>query len=371
MLFVAALAVGCGRASPPEARRSAPAPPPATVEEAAPPAPPRAALTLIAGGDVSFGRLVGRLLLEHPGTDFFAPLRPWMDAADVRFVNLEGPLSDQRGETQRPGQPLVFTGPPEAAAALARARFTVVSTANNHAWDYGEAALLETLARLDAASVLHAGTGADREASRRPALIDVGGFRLAVLAVTDIWNQGPLEKHPAEPLVARADAEALAAAVRALRQGGGVDAIVVSYHGGEEYTDAPIPRAAAMLRAAIDAGADAVVGHHPHVIQGVEWHAGRPILYSLGNLLMRMHRDHEWTGVGYLARLELRRGAAPRVWACPYRIHGVTLRPLVGEPARAVHERRFFDHVAAISAPLGGTVIGPPGADGCARLEPP
>ncbi|APR88161.1 Putative enzyme of poly-gamma-glutamate biosynthesis (capsule formation) [Minicystis rosea] len=333
--------------------------------------PSRDAITLIAGGDVSFGRVVGQMLIEKPATDFFAALRPWLHAADVRFANLEGPISDQHGETQKPGQPLVFTGPPEAAAALARARFTVVSTANNHAWDYGEPALRETLALLDGAGVLHVGTGESREASRRPIVVDVEGFRLAVLAVTDIWNQGPLEKHAAEPLVARADPAELQGAVRALRERGEADAIVVSYHGGEEYRDTPIPRTIAMLRAAIDAGADAVVGHHPHVIQGVSWYRGRPILYSLGNLLMRMHRDHPWTELGYMARLALRRGAPPAVWACPYRIFGVEVLPLAGERHREVLERRFYDHLAAISVPIGGTAMAPPGEDGCARLEAP
>jgi poly-gamma-glutamate synthesis protein (capsule biosynthesis protein) len=372
LLFLAALAVAaCGRAPEDRARPpasaaapEAPAPPPSA-------APSREQITLIAGGDVSFGRLVGRMLIEDPAHDFFAAIRPWLDAADVRFANLEGPISDQHGEVVKPGQPLVFTGPPEAAPALARAGFTVVSTANNHAWDYGEPALRETLARLDAAGVRHAGTGEDREASRKPAIVTIDGFRVAILAVTDIWNDGALARHPAEPMVARADLEELSAAVRALREGGGADAIVVSHHGGEEYRDTPLPRTVAMLRAAIDAGADAVLGHHPHVIQGVEWYRGKPIFYSLGNLLMRMHRDHKWTEMGFLARLEFRRGAAPRAWACPFRIFGVEVLPLAGDRDREAREKLFHDHLAAISASLGGVAAGTPGADGCAPLAAP
>lgn len=323
---------------------------------------------MLAGGDISFGRLVGQMLLRDPGADFFSSLRPWMEAADVRFANLEGPLSDQHGETVKPGQPLVFTGPPVGAGALARAGFGVVSTANNHAWDYGEGALLETLALLDRAGVRHAGTGRDRDEARRAAVIDVGGFRLAVLAVTDIWNQGELSRHPADAFVARADTGLLAEAVRAARTE--ADAVVVSYHGGDEYTDEPLGRTRALLRAAVDAGADAVFGHHPHVIQGVEWYRGKPIFYSLGNLLMRMHRDHPWTELGYMARVELRRGAPPTVEACPFRILGVEIRPLAADPARVLHERRFFGHLQAISARLGGVSAASPDADGCARVEP-
>jgi poly-gamma-glutamate synthesis protein (capsule biosynthesis protein) len=268
------------------------------------------------------------------------------------------------------GQPLVFTGPPGGADALARAGFSLVSTANNHAWDYGEPALGSTLALLDGAGVRHVGTGLDRAASRRPEVLDVDGFRVAFLAVTDIWNDGPLSRHPADAFVARAEEADLAAAVRAVREAGTADAVVVSYHGGAEYLDEPLARTRAILHAAIDAGATVVLGHHPHVVQGVEWYRGRPILYSLGNLLMRMHRDHPWTELGYLARLDLRRDAPPIVEACPFRIHGVEVLPLAEGPRREVYERLFFDHLRAISKPLGSTAIEAPGADGCARLAP-
>ncbi len=365
-------ALGCGRDG--GGRRPPPNPPDRSAETSAPtppPAPPRDHLTLVAGGDVSFGRVVGQMLLREPERDFFAALRPWLAAADLRFANLEGPLSDQRGETVKAGQPLVFTGPPGGAEALARAGFSLVSTANNHAWDYGEPALLETIALLDRAGVRHAGTGPDRAAARRPSILERGGFRVAFLAVTDVWNDGPLAKHPAEARVARADEGELCAAVRALREAGAAEAIVVSYHGGAEYADAPLARATALHHALIDAGATVVIGHHPHVVQGVEWYRGRPILYSLGNLLMRMHRDHAWTELGYLARIELSRGGPPGVLACPFRIHGVEVLPLAGAPGRAAYERLFFDHLGAISRPLGGTAIGAPDAAGCARLAPP
>src|SRR5262249_22820465 len=109
---------------------------------------------------------------------------------------------------------------------------------------------------------------------------------------------------------------------------------------------------------------------HPHVTQGVGWVKGRPILYSLGNLLMRMHRDHPWTEFGYMARIELTRGAPPVVYACPYRIFGITPLPLHADSQREAYERRFFDHLRRISLAVGGTAIGPVGDDGCAKLAP-
>jgi poly-gamma-glutamate synthesis protein (capsule biosynthesis protein) len=265
---------------------------------------------------------------------------------------------------------LIADGPPEGAAALSRARFTVVSTANNHAWDYGKPALLETIDLLDAAGVAHAGTGRDRDEARRPAIVESGRVRLAVLAVTDIWNDGELVRHPADAHVARAEAETLAEAVRAARAGG-ADAVVVSYHGGVEYGDTPLPRAREILHAAIDAGADAVLGHHPHVVQGVEWYRSRPIFYSMGNLLMRMHRDHPWTELAFMARLSVSPGGGATLAAvCPFRILGLEQRPLANDARREEVERWFYDHLSAVSKPLGGLKIDAPGADGCAVVHP-
>jgi poly-gamma-glutamate synthesis protein (capsule biosynthesis protein) len=329
-----------------------------------------ATLTLLAAGDASFGRMIGQILLREPGRDLFAPARTLLDAADVRFVNLEGPISDQGSETVSPENNLVFNGPPAAASALARAHVDIVSTANNHAWDYGRKALLETLAHLDRAGVRHAGTGNTLAEALRPAFVEANGSKLALLAVTDIWNQGSLARHPAREHVARADEDALVAAVRALRADPSVAFVVVSYHGGEEYRDDPLPAARKLAMAVLDAGADAFLGHHPHVPQGLAFHAGKPIAYSLGNVLMRMASGRPWTEMGLAVRLRLRRGASPEVFACPLRIHGIDPIPLGADPERAAYEKHFFGHLTALSRRVGDAVLGPPEADGCARVTP-
>lgn len=330
-----------------------------------------ASLTLIAGGDVSLGRLIGQILLREPGRELFATVAPLLQSADIRFCNLESQLSDQGGQTVHPLNNLVFTGPPAGADALARAGFTLVSTANNHAWDYGKKALFETMDNLDRVGVRYVGTGRDRREAYRPVILEHNGVRLAMLAVTDIWNQGPLWSHPGKEFVAGADFQALPAAIKALRADPSVDFIAVSYHGLAEYMDEPMPRTRELLRTAIDAGADLILGHHPHVVQGVEWRRDRPILYSLGNLLMRMNSRVPWTEMGYLARVRLTRGEAPVVEACPFRMHGITPLRFVGEPSRAAFERRFFGHLAGISKAVGGTSVGATGEDGCAPLSPP
>ncbi len=356
----------------PRAVAAPPAPDAASAAgQAAPAAEPgaRRGLTLLAGGDVSYGRGVGQIALRDPERDLFAAMKPLFATADLRFANLESQLSDQKGETESPRSQLIFTGPPEGAGALARAGIDLVSLANNHALDYGRRALFETMGHLDRAGVRYVGAGRSRKGAYAPRVVERGGFRLAVLAVTDVWNQGPSADRADADFVARADADGLPAFVRALKKDASIDAVAVSYHGGREFVPEPLARTRALLRAAIDAGADVAIGHHPHVVQGVEWRGGKPILYSLGNFLMQMHSARPWVDVGYLARVRLARGAAPRVEACPFRAPGGLPRPLTGDPLRGTYEREFFARLEQISAPLGGVAIGPTGADGCAPLS--
>ena len=112
---------------------------------------------LAAGGDVNFGRECGQAILRDISYAPFADLNEAWTSADVRFVNLESQLSDQHGLTQSPTHRLIFTGPPGGADVLANARVSLVSTANNHAWDFGKSALFETIANLERAEI--AGNG--------------------------------------------------------------------------------------------------------------------------------------------------------------------------------------------------------------------
>ncbi len=354
---------------------SAAAPTPAGSLSAGVERPNDARLTLLAGGDVSFGRMRGQRLLREPERNDFATLAPLFDAVDLRFVNLECTISDQGGETQSPISQLVFTAPPPAAAALARARIDVVSLANNHAWDYGQSALLETFERLEAEKVAYVGAGRTRDEAYAPLVVERNGFKLAFVAVTAIWNQ-ELEPHPGREMVADAEEASLVASVKRARAIEGVDAVIVSHHGGYEYVDRPHPGTLALLDAAVEAGADVVIGHHPHVIQRVAFVGERPVLYSVGNLLMRMVTGQPWTQFGMLARVTLRRGVPAGIEVCPFRIHGLEPIPLAGDPQRDTFQHIFrskFDQLLAFGERERagtGAVMGDFGADGCAPIRP-
>lgn len=358
---------------------AAAAPTPAASGEPAPaPAPPAAPvkdrLTLVAGGDACFGRLVGQEILKNPAFNPFESSARIAGPADMRFVNLESQLSDQKGETQSPTMKLKFTGPPGGADALALGRIDIVSTANNHMWDYGKAAFFETLANLERAGVKYAGAGRTREQAYAPVVVEAGGLRVAFVAFTGIWNQGGLEYHEARDHVAKAGREAVIAGVKAARALAGVDFVVVSYHGGEEYVSVPLQLAIDLHRAAIDAGADAVLGHHPHVTQAIEVYKEKPIFYSLGNYLMRTHGTHLETEIGYLARITFSRSAPPEASVCPFRVAGVVPKPvlLADDPRRDIYERMFRQRVRVTQGSIVSPAkIGSTEEDGCAKVIAP
>ena len=337
--------------------------PSASAPEPAPPAPAREpSIVLAAGGDVSFGRECGQAILKDVTYDPLSGLGAAWTSADARFVNLESQLSDQGGVTQSPSHRLIFTGPPAGADVLARTGVSLVSTANNHAWDYGKSALLETIENLERAQVPFTGTGRDLAQAYRPVVLRINGLTLALFAVTHVWNQPPFATHEGRAFVAWADIDKLEAAVARARQEN--DFVVVSYHGGEEYVHAPVARTRRFLEAVMALGVDAVIGHHPHVPQGVGWVQGRPILYSLGNLVFAGHREKPWTLQSFFARLELRKGAPPSVSACPYALDGHRPRVLDTE-GDALAMSLFRQHLTAISSYTGGVTVTGPDALGC------
>jgi poly-gamma-glutamate synthesis protein (capsule biosynthesis protein) len=315
------------------------------------------------------------MLLSDPELNHLAPLAPLLAAADIRFVNLECPISDQAGETVSPINKLVFNAPPAAAGVLARAGVDIVSLANNHAWDYGKAGLFETFEHLERAKVAFVGAGRSRAEAYAPRVIERGGFAIAFVAVTAVWNQD-WSPHPGREFIAGADPDALADSVKRARAIEGVDKVVVSHHGGYEYVDQPHADTQKLARVAIEAGADAFIGHHPHVAQRVIFVDDKPVLYSLGNLLMRMSSGKPWTELGIMARIKFRKAGEPEVALCPVRIFGHDPVPLGTDPKRRSYEPIFRTQIerllrhGALIEPDAAAELGAFGEDGCAPVRP-
>ena len=324
-------------------------------------------LVVLFGGDVSLGRGAGQRLLKDASYDPFREIAPLLATADLRMANLESQLSEQAGQTQSPNNHLVFTGPPAGADALARAGFQLVSFANNHVWDYGKPAFLETLGNLDRAGVLHAGASREPDRMYEPAVITIKGWSVAVFAVTDIWNQGPIQEHEGRKYVAWAAYKALENQMAEARRK--YDLVLVSYHGGGEYLEVPMQWTRGFVAQVMKAGADAFFGHHPHVPHGVGWYDGKPAFFSLGNFVFAMHSDYPWTGTSFMARVTFHKDGHADVEACPYYIFGHTPMPFDGK-TKAPRERAFASHLRLLSLATGGTALGPPAQLSCMPLTP-
>jgi poly-gamma-glutamate capsule biosynthesis protein CapA/YwtB (metallophosphatase superfamily) len=243
----------------------------------------------LALGDVNLGRGAGQEILKGDTLYPFAATRDTIASYDLVFANLECTLSEQHGETQHPKNNLIFTGPPGGAESLRKAGVHVVSTANNHAIDYGVRAHAQTMENLRRAGVAFVGTAPDSGHLFDPVIITRHGIRFAFFACTDVMN---ITDRLWLRYVADADTGKILPRIRAYRDL--VDFVVVSYHGGEEYAEKPSVRSLSFTRALVEGGADLVLGHHPHVSYGVEKIGTRYIVQSLGNFVFRQPQ-HFWT----------------------------------------------------------------------------
>ena len=264
------------------------------------PAPDPVRTRLILGGDVMLSRHVGRVArgLRDPAFPL-RDLAPLFRAADIAFVNLESPFSD-RGAVVEHG--MIFKAEPEMIAALELAGIDVVSTANNHARDQGSHGVEFTLDWLDRHQIAAVGTGKSAEAAHAGVVIERNGLRFGFLAYT--YDQSNGNHADVDDRVAVMDTARMREDVGRLSSSGAAraDAIIVSMHAGTEYSPKSNAQQVSFARAAIEAGASVVAGHHPHVTQPWERWGDGVIFYSLGNLVFDQFQRVE-TQRGALAEL--------------------------------------------------------------------
>lgn len=286
---------------------------------------PAAEVRISAVGDISLGATP--VLPFGGATDMFTDVSRYL-TGDVVLGNLEGALAfggvSKCAEVSTPGC-FAFRVPPWYAHRLEQAGFSVLNLANNHSGDFGPEGTAETIAALDGAGLLH--TGRRGQVAR----VEVGAVRVAVLGFAPYERvQNLLDIAAARALVRRADTWA--------------DLVIVNMHAGAEgasrtrvrpgpevFLGEPRGDPVAFAHAAIEAGADLVVGHGPHVLRGMEWYRGRLIAYSLGNF--SAHHTFSVDGLLGLSGVLQARLRADGTWAGG-RFVGVRLEP----PGRPVAE---------------------------------
>jgi poly-gamma-glutamate synthesis protein (capsule biosynthesis protein) len=267
--------------------------------------------TLLFVGDVMLSRGVGaKMKAEGDWTYPFQKIAATLAAADLTFGNLECPVSDVGRDRYHLYS---FRADPGAIEGLKHAGFDVMSVANNHIYDWGAPALLDTLRRLREAGIMPVGAGANDLEAHYPQLLNCTGLKLAFLAYVNIAPETAIAA-PDRPGVAWLEPDRVLADIRFARPL--ADLVVVALHWGNEYVTRPQPNQVELAHQMIDAGADLVVGSHAHVVQPVEEYRGRWIAYSLGNFVF----DQKGPGT--------RRGAMLKVKLVDKQITEVTSVPI-------------------------------------------
>ncbi|WP_460505605.1 CapA family protein [Hydrogenophaga soli] len=259
-------------------------------------------VSLLFAGDLMLDDGPGRVIAQggDPLADFNAVLR----SVDHRIGNLEVPVATVGQPT--PSKIYNFRADPRTLKVL-QGRFDALSVANNHSGDYGPAAFLETLQHVAQAGIASFGGGRNLVEAHRPHWVERNGIRIAVLGYNE-FKPRSFEAGATTPGIAWSEDSQVVADIRAARAAG-ADLVIPFMHWGWERERQPSERQRQLARTLIDAGADVVVGGHPHVTQGVDAYKGKLIVYSLGNFVFDSFDDVPGGTTGWLLRLTLdRRG---------------------------------------------------------------
>lgn len=190
---------------------------------------------------------------------FFQNVKSIFEADDLTIVNMEGTLTE---ETTRQDKTYAFKGPAEYTQILTDGDVEAANLANNHSHDYGDKSYTDTIAALDAAGITNFGYD-------RTAVMDVNGVKVGLVGIYELAEGMGCEDEMISNIKAVEDQ--------------GAQIVIVSFHWGIERENYPTENQVNLAHSAIDNGADLVLGHHPHVLEGIEVYNGKNIVYSLGN----------------------------------------------------------------------------------------
>ncbi len=310
-------------------------------------------LKLAAVGDMMLTRGVGTRIRRTSVHAPFDGVRHIFKTADILFGNLETSIATSG--TQLPGKVIWFRAEPEVTEGLKEAGFDVLSLANNHILDYDTPALMETIQNLEGAGIGYVGAGENLEQSRRPLVLIKGGTRVGFLAYNEFYNyfwsysyRRTFEATEDTAGTAPMKEELIEEDINKLKDL--CDVIVVSLHWGVEDSNRVTPEQRKLGRRIIDWGGDIILGHHPHVLQGIEYYKGKPIVYSLGNFIFDQNGDNNNQSI--ILELELEGGEIVKTAAYPIQIHDKH-QPRLPEDAQG---DIILDRIESLSKELGTTV---------------
>jgi poly-gamma-glutamate synthesis protein (capsule biosynthesis protein) len=298
-----------------------------------------AAGTLVFGGDWAPIRDFAPLIQADP-EGIYHDLLGQMQDADYTIVNLEAPLSDIGTPVTKSGA--VFKGRPCHAQGLTAAGVNGVTLSNNHIFDFGCDAFEQTRNTLDARDIAHTGAGTNQAEAQTPLTATINGVTLAVVNFSEAEDYTTAGIGPG---VTGWDIPGVEARIADLKKN--VDVVIAVAHCGPEYIPFAPPYVMAAFDAAARAGADAVIGHHPHVPQGITFRKNTPICCSLGNFIFYQPTTLYWRKLGYMVCLGIDKAGITGLSLIPYAIHDRGVSRLKQDKLTD-----FFTRFKEISIPL-------------------
>lgn len=309
---------------------------------------PTDAATLIIAGDWAPIRAFAPLIESDPQS-IYGDVLPLLREADLSLVNLEAPLSDIGNEVSKSGA--VFKGKPSHIKGLTAVPFSAVTLGNNHMFDFGVEAFRQTAEVLDRHAIACTGAGMNKEDAESPLIMEAKGLCVAILNISEGED---LTAAGHGPGVAGWDIKGACARIKNLKKNTTqvLHAVIAVAHCGLEYIPFAPEYVTNAFRELAHAGADAVIGHHPHVPQGFFFHVKTPVCCSLGNFIFYQHTNLFWRKLGYMVRLHISKKGLAGLDIEPYRIHDRGVQMLTG-PDRDYFFKRFKEISEPLSTPQG------------------
>jgi poly-gamma-glutamate synthesis protein (capsule biosynthesis protein) len=309
-------------------------------------------------GDVLLASGVGQAMAVH-GPDY-----PWrgtsevLRESDITIANLECAVST--GGSPEPDKQFTFRALPDALAGAADAGVDVLTLANNHILDFGREAMLDTINNIKGIDIYYTGAGINEDEAFKPVFLQKKGKNVAVLAFTRVfprsgWIAGKNTPGVASGFNYRLMMDRIEAAESQ------ADETIVLIHWGNEADDFPGPDEINLAHALVDAGADIVAGHHPHVLQGIEVYKGKIIAYSLGNFIFTTSSSRK-AREGVILQVAVGSTGSYKAGVIPTGITGGATRILRGGERKSV-----LDRINQLSGPFGTSVD----TNGVVRIQDP
>ncbi|HEY8500269.1 MAG TPA: CapA family protein [Clostridia bacterium] len=266
-------------------------------------------------GDILLDRGV-MTYMEQYGYDYpFLKIKDAFKDGDIVCGNLEGPLTEG-GIPSLKDPRYIFRFPPSIAQNLKDAGFNMLNLANNHTMDHGAKGLTDTMNKLNEYGIAWFGAGSNIKEASSPVFVNIGGTTIGFLGYSAFPPEGYFHTQE-KPNISMLDESSMGESIINARKK--CDFLVVSFHWGREFDPYPDNTQKNTAYIAIDNGADIVIGHHPHVCQGVEEYNGKYIFYSLGNFIFDKQIP-PGTDKGAVVKLHIQNGKLKKWELLPVKI---------------------------------------------------